>query len=70
MSSSSFSFEMDNGKLVWTYPAHALNVNEEQARTVAMLLLGNAVEKLAAAVERLADSKQAVPLDLSQPVET
>jgi len=69
MSSSSFSFEMDNSKLVWTYPAYAPNVNEEQARTVAMLLLGNAVEKLAAAVERLADSKQAVPLDPSQPVE-
>lgn len=57
MTSNSFSFEMADGKLVWTYPNHAPDVSEDQAHTVAMLLLGNAIEKLAAAVERLADGK-------------
>lgn len=57
MSSNGFSFEMDNGKLVWTHPNHAPEVSDDQARTVAMLLLGGAIERLAAAVERLADNK-------------
>ena len=54
MGSDRFSFEMENGNLAWTYPAHAPDVTDDQARTLAIATLAHAVSKLAAAIRQYA----------------
>ncbi len=52
-----FGFEMEEGRVVWTYPAHAPDVTDDQARTVVFALLVGAIERLAEAVQQLADRR-------------
>jgi len=55
MGASGFEFEMENGKLVWTYPSNAPDVTDDQARTMAIANLAGAIEKLAESVLHLAN---------------
>jgi hypothetical protein len=36
MGGDEFGFEMEDSRLVWTYPASAPNMTDDQARTIAI----------------------------------
>jgi hypothetical protein len=59
MGSGAFGFEMEDGKLTWTYPANAPGVTADQARTVAIAMLAGALDRLADSVSSLADRGKA-----------